>query len=43
MMGVGYRGSNDEFFDPLAWMLDDLVDFPYDYAALQGMETRRTV
>lgn len=36
---VGYSESNYEVFDPLNWMLDGLVDFPYSYAAVQGLET----
>jgi len=36
--GVGYSESNYEVFDPLNWMLDGLVDFPYSYAAIQGLE-----
>lgn len=36
---VGYNESNYEVFDPLNWMLDGLVDFPYSYAAVQGLET----
>jgi hypothetical protein len=36
--GVGYGESNYEVFDPLNWMLDGLVDFPYSYAAVQGLE-----
>jgi hypothetical protein len=36
---LGYNGeSNYEVFDPLNWMLDGLVDFPYSYAAVQGLE-----
>ncbi|KAH6669258.1 hypothetical protein B0J14DRAFT_115451 [Halenospora varia] len=39
MMGsVGYNESNYEVFDPLNWMLDGLVDFPYSYNAIQGLE-----
>ena len=38
MGGVGYTESNYEVFDPLNWMLDGLVDFPYSYAAVQGLE-----
>ncbi len=34
----GYGDSNYEVFDPLNWMLDGLVDFPYSYAAVQGLE-----
>jgi len=36
--GIGYSESNYEVFDPLNWMLDGLVDFPYSYAAVQGLE-----
>jgi hypothetical protein len=35
---AGYNESNYEVFDPLNWMLDGLVDFPYSYAAVQGLE-----
>lgn len=28
-MGMGMGESNYEVFDPLNWMLDGLVDFPY--------------
>jgi len=35
---VGYSESNYEVFDPLNWMLDGLVDFPYSYPAVQGLE-----
>jgi hypothetical protein len=38
MTGVGYSESNYEVFDPLNWMLDGLVDFPYSYAAVQWLE-----
>jgi len=47
MMGLGSNGlggaygeSNYEVFDPLNWMLDGLVDFPYSYAAVQGLEAQ---
>jgi len=33
-----YGESNYEVFDPLHWMLDGLVDFPYSYAGVQGLE-----
>lgn len=36
MMG-GYNESNYEVFDPLNWMLDGLVDFPYSMTAVQGL------
>jgi hypothetical protein len=39
MGGMGYNNeSNYEVFDPLNWMLDGLVDFPYSFAAVQGLE-----
>jgi len=34
----GYIESNYEVFDPLNWMLDGLVDFPYSFHAIQGLE-----
>jgi len=37
MSGLGYE-SNYEVFDPLNWMLDGLVDFPYSYNAVSGLE-----
>lgn len=37
MGGLGYE-SNYEVFDPLNWMLDGLVDFPYSYNAVNGLE-----
>lgn len=36
--GTGYGEANYEVFDPLNWMLDGLVDFPYSFTALQGLE-----
>lgn len=41
----GYGGvgeSNYEVFDPLNWMLDGLVDFPYSYNAVQVSSTPTT-
>jgi len=38
MMNSMYGESNYEVFDPLNWMLDGLVDFPYSYQAIQGLE-----
>lgn len=32
--------SNYEVFDPLNWMLDGFVDFPYSLAAVQGLEAQ---
>ena len=29
-----------EVFDPLNWMLDGLVDFPYDYNAIHGLQSQ---
>lgn len=39
-LGGTYGESNYEVFDPLNWMLDGLVDFPYSYAAVQGLEAQ---
>ncbi|PGH02155.1 hypothetical protein AJ79_07701 [Helicocarpus griseus UAMH5409] len=36
----GFMEPNYEVFDPLNWMLDGLVDFPYSYNAVQGLETQ---
>jgi len=39
MTGMGSFGeANYEVFDPLNWMLDGLVDFPYSFTAIQGLE-----
>lgn len=38
MGGAGPGESNYEVFDPLNWMLDGLVDFPYSFPAVQGLE-----
>lgn len=32
--------SNYEVFDPLNWMLDGFVDFPYSLTAVQGLEAQ---
>jgi len=40
---LGYNESNYEVFDPLNWMLDGLVDFPYSYNAVQGLGTGELV
>jgi hypothetical protein len=39
--GIGYMESNYEVFDPLNWMLDGLVDFPYSFHAIQGLEANQ--
>ncbi|KAI9732901.1 MAG: hypothetical protein M1834_003841 [Cirrosporium novae-zelandiae] len=31
--------DNYEVFDPLNWMLDGFLDFPYSYQAMQGLDT----
>lgn len=36
----GFLEANYEVFDPLNWMLDGLVDFPYSYNAVQGLEAQ---
>jgi hypothetical protein len=43
MVGAGaFTNSNAsyEVFDPLNWMLDGLVDFPYDYNAIHGLQSQ---
>lgn len=39
---VGFTNSNAsyEVFDPLNWMLDGLVDFPYSYEAIHGLNNQ---
>ncbi|KAI9760241.1 MAG: hypothetical protein M1835_000211 [Candelina submexicana] len=32
--------TNYEVFDPLNWMLDGFVDFPYSFPAVQGLEAQ---
>ena len=34
----GYSEANYEVFDPLNWMLDGLVDLPYSFTGMQGLE-----
>lgn len=34
---TGYNEANYEVFDPLNWMLDGLVDFPYSFSG-QALE-----
>jgi hypothetical protein len=34
----GYSEANYEVFDPLNWMLDGLVEFPYSFTGIQGLE-----
>jgi hypothetical protein len=31
MGGISYGETNYDFFDPQHWMLDNLLDFPYNY------------
>ncbi|KAJ5294478.1 hypothetical protein PENANT_c006G09232 [Penicillium antarcticum] len=35
----GFMEPNYEVFDPLNWLLDGLVDLPYSYSTMNGMET----
>lgn len=35
----GFMEPNYEVFDPLNWLLDGLVDLPYSYSTMGGMET----
>jgi hypothetical protein len=39
---VGFTNSNVsyEVFDPLNWMLDGLVDFPYNYDAIHSLQNQ---
>lgn len=37
-LGTGYNEANYEVFDPLNWMLDGLVDFPYSFTGMAGLE-----
>ncbi|KAG2411862.1 hypothetical protein HFD88_009418 [Aspergillus terreus] len=44
-MGVGalpsgFMEPNYEVFDPLNWLLDGLVDLPYSYSTMSGMEAQ---
>ena len=39
--GTGYGEASYEVFDPLNWMLDGLVDFPYSFTAMQGLEQQQ--
>lgn len=34
----GFMEPNYEVFDPLNWLLDGLVDLPYSYSNMGGME-----
>ena len=36
----GFMEPNYEVFDPLNWLLDGLVDLPYPYSTVSGMETQ---
>jgi hypothetical protein len=36
----GFMEPNYEVFDPLNWLLDGLVDLPYSYSTMGGMETQ---
>lgn len=35
----GFMEPNYEVFDPLNWLLDGLVDLPYSYSTMNGVET----
>lgn len=37
-LGTGYHEANYAVFDPLNWMLDGLVDFPYTLSGMGGLE-----
>ncbi|KAB8229141.1 hypothetical protein BDV23DRAFT_158988 [Aspergillus alliaceus] len=36
----GFMEPNYEVFDPLNWLLDGLVDLPYSYSTMSGMEAQ---
>lgn len=36
----GFMEPNYEVFDPLDWLLDGLVDLPYSYSTVGGMESQ---
>lgn len=36
----GFMEPNYEVFDPLNWLLDGLVDLPYSYSTMGGVETQ---
>ncbi|PWY73755.1 C6 transcription factor [Aspergillus sclerotioniger CBS 115572] len=36
----GFLEPNYEVFDPLNWLLDGLVDLPYSYSTISGMESQ---
>ncbi|PYH84096.1 hypothetical protein BO82DRAFT_305661 [Aspergillus uvarum CBS 121591] len=36
----GFIEPNYEVFDPLNWLLDGLVDLPYSYSTISGMESQ---
>ncbi|KAE8146187.1 hypothetical protein BDV25DRAFT_163009 [Aspergillus avenaceus] len=36
----GFMEPNYEVFDPLNWLLDGLVDLPYSYSTISGMEAQ---
>lgn len=36
--GAGYNQANYEVFDPLNWMLDGIVDFPYNFNSVNSMD-----
>ncbi|KAF9884036.1 hypothetical protein FE257_002374 [Aspergillus nanangensis] len=36
----GFMEPNYEVFDPLNWLLDGLVDLPYSYSTMAGMEAQ---
>lgn len=36
--GGDLETTNYEVFDPLNWMLDGLIEFPYSYGSMAGIE-----
>ncbi len=35
-IGLDYGQASYDVFDPLNWMLDGIVDFPYNFNSMQG-------
>ncbi len=37
-ISMDYGQASYDVFDPLNWMLDGIVDFPYNFSNVQGNE-----
>lgn len=40
--GTDYGSSTNEVFDPLNWMLDGIVDFPYNFSSVNPLDPNQT-